>query len=79
MLLKLLLGGDAMTSHDAHVTGLNDHHIALIESIYESSILQLRLFYKVCMHIAYLTPMTFELTSDLYVSLIDPVTFEHDL
>ncbi|XP_064406876.1 protein CLEC16A-like isoform X2 [Halichondria panicea] len=46
MLLKLLLGGDSMTSPGAHVTGLSDHHIALIESIYESSILQLRLFYK---------------------------------
>ena len=51
MLLKLLLGDDhskPATHQEPEITGLNDHHIALIESIYESSILQLRLFYRVC-------------------------------
>lgn len=28
---------------------LQDHHIALVESIYESAILRLRMFYRVCM------------------------------
>ena len=27
---------------------LQDHHVALIENIYESAILRLRLYYKVC-------------------------------
>ena len=39
MLLGRLLG-------ESSGPALHDHHIALVESIYESSILQLRLFYK---------------------------------
>ena len=39
MLLGRLLGESSGPT-------LNDHHIALVENIYESSILQLRLFYK---------------------------------
>ena len=49
MVLKLLVGEDHVMSSDEHVTGLQDHHVALVENIYESAILQLRLFYKVCM------------------------------
>lgn len=30
---------------------LQDHHIALVESIYESAILRLRMFYRVCTHV----------------------------
>lgn len=41
MLLKELLGSSSSGAM------LQDHHIALVENIYESSILQLRLFYKV--------------------------------
>ena len=40
MLLEQLLGSSTCKPT------LQDHHIALVESVYEAAILQLRLFYK---------------------------------
>ena len=40
MLLEKLLGSPS------HQPSLQDHHLALVESVYEAAILQLRLFYK---------------------------------
>ncbi len=54
MLLYGLLGTSTTTTTSPQLEGaaiasplLQDHHVALIESIYESAILRLRLYYKV--------------------------------